>query len=221
MGNIMSGGREEAFDDLQHALEQAEDMEKRGLKAGVGMLAPEMRMGTSALQQALSGLTGMGTPTQAVSGVESQFAQTPSQQFQQQQAMDAVNNAMQAMGISGSGAQQQALAQTVGDILGGQEEQFLGDVERVGQQKLGGLMGVGQIGAGATGQAARGVFGGAQSLANIISQIGAAQAGGAMARGGTQAGLIGRVLSGIVPGFQGYQAGGFPGAMGGFMGAMI
>jgi len=221
MGNIMSGGEEQAFDDLQKMLEQAEDMEKRGLKVGVGMLAPEMKMGTSALQQALSGITGMGTPTEAVGRAESQFAQTPSQQFQTQQAIDAVNNAMQAMGISGSGAQQQALTQTVGDILGGQEQQYLGEVGKAGQAKLSDLLGIGRIGAGATGEAAGGVFKGAQSLADIISQIGAAEAGIDIAKGGTQAGLIGTLLSGIMPGFKGYGTGGWPGAFGGYFGTVL
>lgn len=220
MGNIMSGGQEQAYDDLQQALEQAEDMEKKGLKTGVKILAPEMYMGTSALKNVLGSLVGL-SPTQAISKAEAGFQQTPSQVFQQQQAMEAINNAMEAQGIAGSGAQQQALAQTVGNILGGQEQQYLGDVGRVAGTTLRDLLGIGQIGAGATGEAAQGVFGGTQALANIISQIGAAEAGGAMAKGGTQAGLIGTLLSGIMPGMQGYQTGGFPGFMGGYMGSIL
>lgn len=216
----MSGGQEQAYDDLQQALEQAEDMEKKGLHAGVKMLAPEMYMGTSALKNILGSLTGI-TPAGAVSKAEAGFQQTPSQVFQQQQAIDAINNAMEAQGIAGSGYQQQALAKTVGDILGGQEQQYLGDVGRVAGTKLRDLLGIGQIGAGATGEAAQGIFSGTQNLADIISQIGAAEAGGAMAKGGTQAGLIGSLLGGIVPGIKGYKTGGIPGFAGGYIGSLL
>lgn len=225
MGNMMSGGEEQAYDDLQSALEQAEDMEKRGLKGGVALLTPEMKMGTSALHRVLQSLTGT-TPIAAIDKAEASFAQTPSQQFEMQQALDAVNNAMAASGITGSGAQQQALTQTVGDILGKQQQEYLRNLGGVAKTQLNDLLGIGQIGAGATGEAAQGVFGGTRTLADIISQIGAAEAGEDVARGGMQSGLIGTLLSGLGTGLRagfGARPGGFsmPAATGGFIGGII
>jgi len=204
MGDIFSGGQEKAYDDLQQALEEAEDQEKHGLKTGAQILAPEIKMGQSSLEKYFNAINRIKSPVQAISGVEAQFAQTPAQQFQTQQALDIVNNAMAAMGMEGTPLHQQMLTKAINGTLGQQEQQFLSNVGRTTQTGLMDILREAQPGLSAASQLARGAFRGAQSLAGLTGQIGEAQASSDIASSSALNKFLSMIGGGVTGGIMGH-----------------
>lgn len=249
MGDVITGGQESGYEDLQRALGQARGAEQQYYGRGVGFLQPYQTAGSQALSAALSQLGVTPTqqninaptstttsPTLPQSGgslmedlrpffqqmttspsqttipqtaqtaqataqdpaafirqAESGFQQTPAQRFEQQQATQGVQNLLESQGIAGSGAGAQQLAQTIANITGGQQQQYLQNLLGVRQQTLGDLLSAGQLGLGAAGTAARGAFGTGQTLAQLLGQTGQAQYGEDVARGSGINQLMGQV----------------------------
>lgn len=183
MGDVISGGQESGYEDLKRALQKARDVTQQYYGQGIGFLQPYQTAGTTALRSALGQLGQQADPAAFIKEAESGFQQTPAQRFEQQQATQAVQNMLEAQGIAGTGAGAQRIAQTVADITGGQQQQYLQNLLGLRQQTLGDLLSTGQLGLGAAGTAARGAFGTGQTLAQLLGQTGQAQYGEDVARG--------------------------------------
>ena len=201
MGDIITGGQESGYEDLQRALQQARGAEQQYYQKGVGFLQPYQTAGATALGSALGQLGQQADPTAFIRQAETGFQQTPAQRFEQQQATQGVQNLLESQGIAGTGAGAQQLAQTIANITGGQQQQYLQNVLGLRQQTLGDLLSTGQLGAGAAGTAAMGAFGTGQTLAQLLGQTGQAQYGEDVAQGSginqLLGGLGGLALTGI------------------------
>ena len=204
--DIFGGGRTEGFEDEQKVLQE-------GLKRGIGFEKPFMQFGQTALGKLLAEISG--DPTQTITKAEGAFTQSPSQKFQQSQALEAIRNAQAAGGTAGSGLQQQQLTQSIADVTGGQQQQFVQDVLGGRQQDIGALSGVGGIGQQAAATAAGGEFG----LAGPMAQA----AGGAdVSRAGRLNELLGSLFGGLKSGISyGAGGGGFAGGLGAGLSALL
>lgn len=160
-----------AAEEIEKAQRAAIAERQREFEQQRQFLSPFQQAGVGAVG-GLQGLIGqMQDPLANLQQLQSGFQQSPFQQMQQQQALEAIRNQMGAQGLTGSGAEQQALTQMVGTVLGGQQQQFLqnllgirGEREQLLSQLLGtGLGAAGQLGAGAL-ETGRGVAGGLETI---------------------------------------------------------
>ena len=165
-----------------------------------------MQFGQTALGRLLGEIGG--DPTKTITQAEGAFTQSPSQKFQQEQALNAIRSSQAASGTGGSGLSEQQLTQSIADVTGGQQQQFLQDVLGARQQDIGALTGAGGIGQQAAGTAARGEFGLAQPMAE-------AAGGSELAKAGGLNQLLASIFGGIQSGLgAGASGGGFAGGLG-------
>ena len=197
LDELFGGGAQEAAQLEEQQLSQGQRALQSATGQGASYLQPYASSGYGAMQGLLAGTLPTSTTQGSaadIANLQSTFSQTPSQKFQQKQAMDSINNAMQAQGLGGSGAQMQGISKTTGDVLGGQFQQYLQNVLGERQQSLQGLQaaaGMGTQAAGGLGQ----LYGkeGA-NLASLFGQMGQAEAAGAQ---GQAAGVRGMFTGGL------------------------
>lgn len=197
MGDVITGGQESGYEDLKRALQQARGVTQQYYGQGIGFLQPYQTAGVTALRSALGQLGQQVDPAAFIKEAESGFQQTPAQRFEQQEAIQAVQNLLESQGIAGTGAGAQRIAQTVADITGGQQQQYLQNLLGLRQQTLGDLLSAGQLGLGAAGTAASGAFGTGKTLAQLLGETGLAQYGEDVARGSGINQLVGTLGGGI------------------------
>jgi len=209
LSDLFGGGTDmgDISDIYQNYLNQAQqallEAQKTGrtdiqqyLSQALGYEAPYRAAGQAALgtYEASLGLPGApGTPQTALD----RFRTSPGYQFALQQGLQAAQRGAAARGLTGSGAEAQALQQAGQGLAEQQYGQY--------QSRLAQLAGAGQQAAGQAAQMAYGTGGtlaglGLQygtSLANLYGQMGQAQAEAALAQEAQQRGLLGSIFGGL------------------------
>lgn len=154
-----------------------------------GNLNPYITTGTNALYS-LSSLYGLGNgPNGQGSGAAAafkDFTKTPAYMFPQQQGNLAVNRALAAQGLTGSGAQAKGVAQYNQGYASQGFDTYL--------QRLQALASGGQNAAGNLGSIGNG---GSASIVNASGQIGNALAGGTIGSANSLTGGIGGALAAL------------------------
>jgi len=202
IGNLLSsilGGQ-----DIQQGLQQEQGDIRQGIRGqqqalgqSITGLNPFLQTGQIAGSRELSLLKGGQDPAQLISGIASQFEQSPEQKAIVQAGTGAVQNRLEAQGINLSGAADQAMAQFAQNQTGNQLNQFISQV----------LGGRGQTISGLSGLAGRGLQAGeietqarqrsAENIASLLASLGQSQIGAAGARGKDTSGIIGGLGSAI------------------------
>ena len=173
IGGLLSGG---LFGSTVPDLGPAQDFIKSQIARGQGFLSPFQQAGISSLGPLQQLLMQGEDPTALINKIQTQFTQSPAQKAQQEQALSAAKSALAAQGLSGSGLGSQDLAQTVGDVLGRQQQQYLQNVLGVRGQTLGGLGDLTRLGEGAGAQMGQFGMSGAQDIANLMAAQAQAEA---------------------------------------------
>tara|TARA_R110002012_G_C11660173_1_gene612150 strand:+ start:3402 stop:4211 length:810 start_codon:yes stop_codon:yes gene_type:complete len=215
ISDLFGGGQEQAYDDEKKALQQIPGIYKQYmnpyLNAGQGAINPY----TSALHQLLSNPNGF------IGGLQSQAEASykPSQAYQNQvnAATHAASQAAASGGMLGTPEDQEHVAQTVGNLAMGDQQNYVNNrmkqmLSAYGQGLIGeqGLVGMGDTNAGNM----------ASSLANVQGQIGKAQAGSDMAHSSMLGHALGAV-TGLIPGGGGSLLGGLGGDISGAVGHLF
>jgi hypothetical protein len=141
-----TGGTLPSYMDIQKMLQQMYGQGRTdintGLRTGIGYEMPFLIGGQGALSNYLGSL-GIGTPNQQ-KAAQLAFQASPSYKFQLQQGTQAAERAAAARGMTGSGAEQQAL-QRIGQGLANQEygqwQQRLANLSGLGAQTASGMAG--------------------------------------------------------------------------------
>lgn len=217
IGSIAKGvagaiGANQASHALQSGYNNVRNEYQTATAAAQKGLNPYTAQGASAAQQLQGALPGLATnfsPT--VAGLD----QTPGYQFMQQQGENAINNAMAAQGLAGSGAEMKALNNyTQANAL--QQYGTLAKIYNQGRTISGNmLMNATRLGQGAATQSGQFGMAGAGGIANAL--LGHAQAKAAGVMGVDQA-IGGMISNGVNAGVSGYMQGQMLGLGGGGMG---
>lgn len=194
------GGAEKAAQQEQAELEAAQRQIQGATQQGLGLLSPFQGAGQFAISP-LEGMLGQD-PTDIVNKILGQFQESPGQQFQKQQAQQALQNQMASAGLGGSGEAIQRSGQLAQQLASQGQQGFLQNVLGQRQQQMGGLESMFSGGLSAAGQGASLLGQEGRSLADLTGQIGQTQAAGTLGRGQEQAGLFGGLgsLAGLLGG---------------------
>lgn len=190
LAGLFGGGRS-AAEEIERAQREAIAERQREFGRAQEFLSPFQQAGVGAIG-GLQGLIGqMQDPLANLQQIQAGFQQTPAQQAQMQQALGAIRSRAGALGLAGSGAERQGLTQSIANILGGQQQQFLQNVLGIrGEQEqlLSNLLGTG---AGAAGQLAGGALQTGAGIAGELGTIGAARGADVLRRQQMLASLLG------------------------------
>jgi len=176
LGQYLGGRGDDFTGGGEKTLQQAQDYIKQMGQQAIGQLAPYQQMGYGGLQKYAQALQPYGDPSQMYSQIMSGYQLSPAAQFQQQEGLKQLQNAMEARGMAGSG-------QEMKDILGYSQglasqdmQQYLQNILGMGQTYLGGTAGLGQMGLGAAGQMGQFGLTSAGQYGNLAAQLAQVQA---------------------------------------------
>lgn len=202
------GGRGDFTGGGEETLQSAQDYIRQMGQQAIGGLAPYQQIGYGGLQDYAGALQPYRDPAQMYSQIMGGYQLSPAAQFQQQEGLKQLQNAMEARGMAGSG-------QEMKDILGYSQglasqdmQQYLQNILGMGQTYLGGTAGLGQMGLGAAGQMGQFGLTSAGQYGNLAQALAQAQAQAEAQKEASQSGLAG-MLGGASGGLAGAALGAF------------
>jgi hypothetical protein len=191
-GNLLGyylGGQGDFSGGGEKTLKSAQDYIQQMGQQAIGQLAPYQQAGYGGLQQYMQALQPYSDPSQMYSQIMGGYQMSPAAQFQQQEGIKQLQNAMGARGMAGSG-------QEMKDILGYSQglasqdmQQYLQNILGMGQTYLGGEAGLGQMGMGAAGQMGQFGLTSAGQYGNLAAQLAQTQAQAEAQKVASQSGL--------------------------------
>jgi|GEM_PF-2695379 len=202
------GGQGDFSGGGEKTLQSAQDYIQQMGQQAIGQLAPYQQAGYGGLQQYMQALQPYADPSQMYSQIMGGYQTSPAAQFQQQEGLKQLQNAMESRGMAGSG-------QEMKDVLGYSQglasqdmQQYLQNILGMGQTYLGGEAGLGQIGLGAAGQMGQFGLTSAGQYGNLAAQLANVQAQAEAQKEASESGLAG-MLGGASSGLAGAALGAF------------
>lgn len=191
LDTLFGGGQQKAYEDINKSYQQAISAQQAALGRATGYMQPFYGAGVSGLGAYQQGLSAMADPQKFYQQMMSGYSMSPQAQFQQQQAIQAANQAAAASGMLGSGAEQKALANYTQQLTARDQQQWLNNMLGIYRGYLGGEQGLGQMGYGAAGQMGQWQTQSGRDIADLMARQGQAQAGIDLSRAGALQNLLG------------------------------
>jgi hypothetical protein len=218
---LFGGGGGAAGEDIAQAAQQGISTEKDFLAKALGLLEPFRKGGVGALGDLQGIFAQEKDPTAFVNNILSQYQESPGEKFIKEQGIKAGQQAAEASGQQGSGAEQEALAKFATGLASQDQQRFLQNVLGVQQQRTGGLENLFSGGLSAAGQGAGATTSAANAIANLLGQVGKGKAMSDEASAGGLSGLLGDIggaLTGGILGHKGLLGKGIGGGLGSLLG---
>lgn len=186
LGMFMGGDAGQPYSDAANEFSQYYNQ-------AAGYQQPYLEAGKTAIPEYEQYLSKMQSPSAYISKLLSQYHASPAEQYAQQQAMKASENAAAASGMIGSTPFQEQAQKNAANIANQYQQQWLQNVLGVGQrygQGLGNLIGVGQ---GAANQ----MTGLSEEEANALAEMKYAQEQAQQQQQGQEMGAIGGLIGDV------------------------
>ena len=181
--NLFGGGQGAANKDIQDAIAKAEqEMQQQyqqgrsdisgALSGAQGGLNPYMQAGVGGLGAYQNALAGMADPQAYYNKIMSGYQESPTAQYQQQQAIKAATSAGTASGTLGSGELGRQMEQQSQQISSQDMQNYLNNVLGINNQYLSGESGLAGMGQQAANQSGQWGMNAGEDLARMASQYG-------------------------------------------------
>jgi len=194
---LFGGGGQEAGGDIAAGAQQGIDTQKQFLERALGLLSPFQSAGVSAIPQIQSLISQQQDPTQFIGNILSKFQESPGEKFVKSQALGAAQQAAEASGQQGSGAESEQLEKLAGNIASQGQQQFLNNVFGVQQNRQNLLQSLLSSGLSAAGQGASTISTTGTSIADLLGQKAQGQAEAAESKASGMSNLFGDIIGGI------------------------
>lgn len=175
LASLLFGGGD-AYGDLAGDLGNIRPILEQYLKEAKGELQPFYKAGTGALSDYMGEVKEAEDPTGFLASIMGKYQESPSEKYQREQAMKALNASAATRGLIGSGAQARGLQTRAQQLASLGQQRYLSDVLGIRRQNLADLGRLTGMGQQAGTQMGMWDIGTGQNIANLMSQIAQAQA---------------------------------------------
>lgn len=193
--NLISGGAEGGYGDMQAEIEKAIQALQGNYDQGRAAYQPWATAGTNALANLNQYYGKMADPQAYYKQVMSGWNMSPAAQMQAQYGQKAMNQSAAAGGTVGTPAQQEGVARFMQNLVSGDQQQYLDNVMGIGNNYAAGEGNIMNTGYNAAGNIANSYFNQGNSIAGLYGNMGQAQLQQDMARGGAINDLLGGAYS--------------------------